>query len=76
MPPMRQDVHALARSCPQIRRHRPAMQSMQARTYPRCCRTPSTARIDLPPVRRLWAWPEIAGLAVTALGFVVSIVLA
>ena len=24
---------------------------------------------DLPPVRRLWAWPEIAGLAVTALGF-------
>jgi hypothetical protein len=28
---------------------------------------------DLPPVRRLWAWPEIAGLVVTALGFVVSI---
>jgi hypothetical protein len=26
-----------------------------------------------PPVRHDWAWPEIAGLAVTALGFVVAI---
>ena len=30
---------------------------------------------ELPPVRRLWAWPEIAGLVVTALGFVVALVL-
>ncbi len=28
---------------------------------------------EAPAVRRLWAWPEIAGLAVTAVGFVVSI---
>jgi hypothetical protein len=27
-----------------------------------------------PPVRREWAWPEIAGLVVTALGLVVAIV--
>jgi hypothetical protein len=30
---------------------------------------------DLPPVRHEWAWPEIAGLVVTAVGCVVSIVL-
>ena len=30
---------------------------------------------EAPAVRRLWAWPEIAGLAVTAVGFVVSILL-
>jgi hypothetical protein len=29
---------------------------------------------EVPAVRRLWAWPEIAGMAVTALGFVVSII--
>jgi hypothetical protein len=29
---------------------------------------------DTPPVRRLWAWPEIAGLLVTGLGFVLAIV--
>ena len=29
---------------------------------------------DTPPVRREWAWPEIAGLVVTALGLVVAIV--
>ena len=28
---------------------------------------------DPPPVRRVWAWPEIAGLAVTALGFVIAV---
>ena len=30
---------------------------------------------EVPAVRRLWAWPEIAGLVVTAVGFVVSILL-
>ena len=29
---------------------------------------------DPPPVRREWAWPEIAGLAVTGLGFVVTVI--
>ena len=29
---------------------------------------------DLPPVRHEWAWPEIAGLTVTAVGCVVSII--
>jgi hypothetical protein len=30
---------------------------------------------DPPPVRRQWAWPEIAGLAVTGLGFLVTVAL-
>jgi hypothetical protein len=29
---------------------------------------------EVPPVRRQWAWPEIAGLVVTVLGFVVAVI--
>ena len=30
---------------------------------------------EVPPVRRQWAWPEIIGLVVTALGLVVAVIL-
>jgi len=29
---------------------------------------------DPPPVRRQWAWPEIAGLALTGLGFLITVI--
>jgi hypothetical protein len=34
-----------------------------------------SADAEPPPVRREWAWPEIAGLGITALGFVVAVAL-
>jgi hypothetical protein len=34
-----------------------------------------TGSADHPPARRLWAWPELAGLLVTGVGLIASIVL-